>query len=150
MSFDIVLHNCTDPVNKINKTINENTLTGTYSGQLVEGTSLVDPNILIESETVPAGNYAYISAFGRYYYITDIVSEKTNLWRLTMHSDPLKSFASQICANTAVIARSSSDWNLYLEDTQYKAYANPKKIVKTFPSGFSTFKFVLALMGGHT
>lgn len=144
--FDIVLMQNSDPINKISK--NPSTV-ATYTGHLVEGTSISDPDILVESATLPAGNYAHIEAFGRYYYITDIESEKTNLWRLHMHVDPLKSYASQILANPAVIARSSDTFNLYLEDSRYKAYADPIVVTRVFPSGFNTFQYVLAMLGGH-
>ena len=150
MSFSIYLHTNTDPVNKIKKAVRSNPTSGTaYTGQLVEGTSIIDPDILVESATPPAGNYAYISEFGRYYFIKDIESEKTNLWRLHMHVDVVASFADQILANTAVIARNSYLWNLYLEDSRFKAYANPYIVTKVFPSGFNTFQFVLAMLGGH-
>lgn len=156
MSFTIYLHTNTEPVNKIRKSIRDNPTAGTaFTGQLVEGTSIIDPDILVESAAVPAGNYAYILEFGpdansgRYYFIKNIESEKTNLWRLHMHVDVLTSFADQICDNTAVIARNTYLWNLYLQDTRYKAYANPYIVTKTFPSGFNTFQFVLAMLGGH-
>lgn len=150
MSFTIYLHTNSDPVNKIRKSIRNNPTSGTaFTGQLVEGTSIIDPDILVESSSVPAGNYAYISEFGRYYFIKNIESEKTNLWRLHMHVDVLASFADQICANSAVIARNTYLWNLYLEDSRFKAYANPYVITKNFPSGFNTFQFVLAMLGGH-
>lgn len=145
--FDINLMQNSDPINKITK--NPSTI-ATYTGYLVEGTSIIDPDILVESATPPAGNYAYISDFGgRYYHVTDIESEKTNLWRLHLHVDPLKSFAAQILANPAVIARSSDTFNLYLEDSRYKAYADPIVVTRVFPSGFNTFQYVLAMLGGH-
>ena len=150
MSFTIYLHSNTEPVNKIRKSIRNSPTSGTaFTGQLVEGTSIIDPDILVESSSVPAGNYAYISEFGRYYFIKNIESEKTNLWRLHMHVDVLASFADQICANSAVIARNTYLWNLYLEDSRFKAYANPYIVTKVFPSGFNTFQFVLAMLGGH-
>lgn len=146
MSFNIDLMHNSDPINKISK--NPTTLS-TYTGQLVTGTSVVDPDVLVESATLPAGNYCYISEFGRYYHITNIESEKTNLWRLHLHVDPLKTYDSQILANPAVIARSSDTFNLYLEDSRYKAYADPIVVTRVFPSGFNTFQYVLAMLGGH-
>lgn len=146
MSFNIDLMQNSDPINKISKTP---TTLSTYTGQLVEGTSVIDPDILVESATLPAGNYCYISEFGRYYYITNIESEKTNLWRLHLHVDPLNTYASQILANPAVIARSTDTFNLYLEDSRYKAYADPIVVTRVFPSGFNTFQYVLAMLGGH-
>jgi len=136
----------TEPINKITKVP---TTEITLEGALVDGTSIIDPDILIESAAVPPGNYAYIHEFNRYYFITNIESEHTGLWRLHMHVDPLKSFEAFILANDAVIARAANTWNLYLEDSRYKAYADPIVVTRVFPSGFNTFQYVLAMLGGH-
>lgn len=144
MTIDLLTNS--DPPNKITK---NPTNPVTLEGALVDGTSITDPDIKIEYNGFPPGNYVYIHEFNRYYYIKDITSENTGIWRLHLHVDPLKSFASQILANSAVIARSTSSWNLYLEDTRYKAYADPIVVTRVFPSGFNTFQFVLAMLGGH-
>ncbi len=140
----------TDPPNKITKNpADPGPDPVTLTGSLVEGTSITDPDIRIEYDGYPPGNYVHIPEFGRYYYIKDITSENTGLWRLHLHVDPLKSFAAQILANPAVIARSTNTFNLYLEDSRYKAYADPIVVTRVFPSGFNTFQYVLAMLGGH-
>lgn len=144
MTIDLMTNS--DPLNKIVKAPTSGT---SLTGSLVEGTDIMDPDILIESASLPAGNYAYIQDFGRYYYITNIESVKNGLWRLHMHVDVLMSFSSQILANTAVIARAASTWNLYLEDSRYKAYADPIVVTRVFPNGFNTYQYVLAMLGGH-
>lgn len=142
----ITMMETTSPSNKINKALK--TIT-TLTGALVNEASLIDPVIEIESETVPRGNYAHIPDFNRYYFITNVESVRTGLWRVSFHVDVLKTYASQILANEAVISRSSNLWNLYLEDNDFKSYANPHIIRKAFPSGFTTYQLVLALLGGH-
>ena len=144
----IQIYTETSPNNMINKA-DPPVGTDVLTGALVDGTSIVNPDILIESASLPAGNYAYIPEFGRYYYINDVTSEKMGLWRMKMHVDVLKTYATQLLANEVIAARSSSQWNLYLEDTRYKAYADPYNIVRVFPSGFNTFQYVLAMLGGH-
>lgn len=119
------------------------------SGTLREDCSIVDPVITIESITgfnLASCNYAYISEFGRYYYITNIVC-KGKLYELHMHCDVLMSFKSQIRGNSAVIARNESTYNLYLADGVFKTYANPHYQIKKFPSGFSGFHYVLTISG---
>lgn len=140
----------TAPMNQVSK-INPETFTfdTTLDGYLVEGTSLVDPDILIESATAPTGNYMYIPEFGRCYYMKSPESVKTNLWKVHGHVDVLTTYGAQIKANDAVIARNSNVFNLYLEDSRYKAYSDPHIITRVFPSGFHTFQFVLALLGGY-
>lgn len=143
----ITLMSNTSPINKINKAVS--TL-ATLTGALVNETSIIDPVIEIESQTVPPGNYAHIPEFSRYYFIRNVESVRDGLWRLTLHVDVLKTYASAILANQAVISRSTTLWNLYLEDNDFKAYANPYVITKDFPSGFNTYQLVLALLGGHS
>lgn len=148
MSFIISFMQNNDPANKITK--NPTAIVGeSYEGQLVEGTSIIDPAILIQTSSVPTGNYAYIEAFHRYYFVRNIESVKNSLWKITLHVDPLKSFANEILSNTAVVARSTDTFNLYLNDPRYKAYADPLVLTRRFPYGFTTFQFVLALLGSY-
>lgn len=148
MSFTINTYNMTEPVNKIDKSLGLSPV-GSYTGQLVDGTSIVDPDILIESSGVPGGNYAFIGEFGRYYFIKDKVSVKNGLWRLQMHVDVLKSYASGILSSTAIVARNSTNYNQMLNDSEFKIQENPIIMTKTFPSGFDTSvsSFVLDLIG---
>ena len=119
------------------------------SGTLRDDCSIVDPVITIQSITgfsLASCNYAYITEFGRYYYITNIVCTG-KLYELHMHCDVLMSFKSQIRGNSAVIARNESTYNLYLADGVFKTYANPHYQIKKFPSGFSGFHYVLTISG---
>lgn len=119
------------------------------TGTLREDCSIVDPVIKIASITgldIAKCNYAYITEFGRYYYITNIVCVG-KLYELHMHCDVLMSFKSQIRGNSAVIARNESTYNLYLADGVFKTYANPHYQIKKFPSGFNSFNYVLTISG---
>ena len=70
MSFAVDLMLNTEPYNKITK--NPSTIL-TATGELKEECSLMDPVILIASDTAPTGvNYAYIADFGRHYFIKNI------------------------------------------------------------------------------
>lgn len=146
MSFTVTVMQNNEPYNKINKSVTSGT---DFTGSLVDESSIIDPVIMLESSTVPAGNYAYISDFGRYYFIRNIESYRTNLWRVTMHCDVLRSFASGIMSSPAIVARSSNNFNMYLNDDHYFCQENPYIFTKTFPSGFDTSNasYVLALIG---
>ena len=120
------------------------------SGTLREDCSIVDPVIKIQSITgfnISTCNYAYISEFGRYYYITNIVCVG-KLYELHMHCDVLMSFRSQIRSNSAVVSRQENKYNLYLQDGVFKTYANPHYEIKKFPGGFSGYHFVFSVAGG--
>lgn len=78
----------------------------TVTGTLREETSIVRPVLLIDTTTIleyrnvlPDFNYAYISDFGRYYFVTDIVSVRNNLWEVSLECDVLFTyrFAIQKC-----------------------------------------------------
>lgn len=145
MSLTIKLQLNNSPSNYLDKvTVDVLTLTGT----LKEGSSLQKPVVMVEHSGVISGvNYAYIEAFGRSYYITDIVNEHNNLWTISLKSDPLTSFKTQIRACNAIIAKNEKSFNLYLNDTNFKCYQNPYIITRLFPNGFSTsnFSYIMAM-----
>lgn len=61
-------------------------------------------------------NYAYIDAFGRYYYITDIVALTNELFEIHFASDVLMSFKDQIRALSAYVNRNEFDFDPFIED----------------------------------
>lgn len=129
------------------------------TGTLREGTSLIDPVIMVEGldttvtvsgtsyDVLKYVNYAYIQEFGRKYFITDIKTSANGLFIVSMHCDVLSTYHDEINAKSAIIRRQENAWNLYLDDGIFKTYANPTIITKAFPSGFTTQNFVLAVAG---
>lgn len=116
------------------------------TGTLREDCSVINPVIAIEGLTDLTVNYAYITEFGRYYFINNIVC-KGKLYELQMHVDVLKTYASGIRGNNAVIARQQNEYNLYLQDGVFKTEAIPHYEIRKFPSGFSGYEFVLCVAG---
>lgn len=146
MSFNIVFMYNNEPMNKIGKTpIEKFTLTGT----LRDESSIVDPVILIEKDSPIEANYAYIAEFNRYYYIKDITAVRTGLWRITMHTDVLKTFSEGILNSPCIVAKSSTRFNLYLNDSDYKCLQDDIVMTKTFPNGFdiSGSYYVITCLG---
>ena len=147
MSFAVDLKLNTEPYNKITK--NPSTVF-TATGELKEDCSLMDPVILIASDTTPTGvNYAYIADFGRYYFIKNIEAYRTGLWSVEMHCDVLKTYSAAILSSPAVVARSSSNFNMLMNDDHYYCQENPHIFTKAFPNGFDTSadSYILALIG---
>lgn len=126
------------------------------TGTLRDGTSIIDPVIIVEANSpgfqANHSNYIYIEAFGRYYYITDIVSINHTLWELHCHVDVLMSYKDQIKAQTAIIARQESKYNLYLDDGVFMSYQNPIVQTKLFSveAPFETQSFVLMVAGSSS
>ena len=145
MAFDIVLMNNQEELNKISK---NPTTVMTLSGTLREETDIVNPAINIEYDgTLTNVNYMYIAEFHRYYFITKVESVRTGLWRIYGHCDVLKTYAEAILATPCVVARNESTFNLMLNDSFFKVYANPRLQVINFPNKFEGYSYVLVMKG---
>lgn len=145
MSFSIQLMNNQEELNKISK---NPAGVMTVTGSLREETSIIDPVITIEySGTLTNVNYMYIPEFHRYYFITQIESVRTGLWRIYAHCDVLKTYAQGILGCDCVVARNQNNFNLHLNDAYFKVYSNPRVQVLNFPQKFSGESYVLVLKG---
>ena len=146
MAFSIILQFNGSELNKVTKTINNIV---TVTGTLKDGTSIIDPIILIDCDItgLTGCNYLTISAFGRSYFVNNIRSIRNGLAEFSCHVDVLSTYADQIREHDAIIKKQENTWNLYLNDGSFKVYQNPMVLTKAFPSGFSTQEFVIAVAG---
>lgn len=84
---------------------------GYYEGDIKEDFSplsfTMTFNRALANATVPKYNYAYISDFGRYYYVTDWVFVK-GLWRAAFTVDVLATYKEQILASRQFVTRAAS------------------------------------------
>ena len=115
--------------NKIGKSLSSGTV---VSGTLREETSIMTPTVEIAVASI-SSNYAYITDFGRYYFITDIVSVRNGLWRVSFKCDVLETYKSQILENEATLARQENLHNLYLKDDLSKFTADTFTLYQDFP-----------------
>ena len=160
MAFIIKFQKTSSMNNKIGKNVDD---VLTLSGVLKQGTSVLDPVILIElpepedpedPETWEITekqffkcNYCTIDKFNRKYFITDMRSERNNLVEVHCHVDVLDTYEDDIKDLNAIIRRQENKWNLYLDDGCLMTYQNPHVILKQFPSGFSNETIILAVAG---
>lgn len=148
--FTINLMKNTSATNVVDKEV---TQVSQGTGALKQGCSISDPVIMFETDDNSiwprSTNYMYIEEFGRYYYVTNIISVHMNLWEVHGHVDVLMSFKEAIRAQTAIVARQESQYNLYLDDGIFMTYQNPKIQTKFFsnPTPFETQEFVLIVAG---
>lgn len=114
---------------------------------LKDDCSVQDPVILVRATSengkkdLLTATYAYIKDFGRYYYVRDSHSRRNELIELRLHSDPLKSFASDIYKQKAVVDRTASNafYTAGLEDTDAYKYADEHLVIQKLSttSGFT-------------
>lgn len=148
--MEITLYTNESEKNKLEKTITNSIL---LEGNLRDESSIINPIILISSnkEDIPyMYNYAYIPAFGRYYFITDIESVRTGIWRVSMHVDVLMSYKEQI-KNLNVIINNSEETgaNDYLSGNQWITNVKNTTNIVNFPNGLNdNGEFILITAGG--
>lgn len=152
MSFPIQFYKNSSPVNKVDKDL---TLVTQATGVLRESASILQPVITIET-TYNSGaallvqsNYAYIEAFGRYYFITDVSAGINGLYEVSMDVDVLMTYSAQIKNQEAVIARQAFKRNMYLDDGWFMAYQKPKfkQLYFSNPTPFESQEYVLIIAG---
>lgn len=144
----MMFYKITNVNNKINKTIPD-TPTLQIDGILKDDCDILNPKILIEKSGVPDYNYVHIPEFGRYYFMAPAVSVKNNFWEIPLHVDVLFTYRQQILTAPCIVAKSTSNYNLYLDDSNYKCYANPYIFAERWPSGFNVENahFIMSLFG---
>lgn len=75
----------------------------------------------------------------RYYFVDteNVKNIAKGVWIVPLKLDVLTTYSDEILKSTANIERSASNYNLYLSDNFYNAYAYPRVGCKIFPGGFS-------------
>ena len=148
MSLTVNLYKNESPVEKIGKTLSDSITVSDVV--LKKDTSVLKPVLLTnDARDVYEYNYMYIQEFGRYYFIDDIVSVNNNLWEISAHVDVLETYKAAILSNQAVIRRQTNKFNTYLNDPEWKVYADENVVAYKFTqTGLNkSMNFVLAVAG---
>lgn len=76
-----------------------------YAVTFKRACSMENPVIYVNAafETAPTYNYCYCSQTGKYYWVTDVVSLRNDLWEFHLEGDPLATFKDAIMATKAII-----------------------------------------------
>ena len=150
MSFSVELKKNSSPSLVVSKNISP---VAAVTGTLRDGTSIVDPHIVVEAtaSTIAQVNYAYISTFGRYYYVLDHIALENGLWELPMHVDVLMTYNRYIRSQSGIVARQEFNYNMYLDDGWFMAYQRPlietRYLSETAPFENSSYVLILAGSG---
>ena len=114
-TFEIKTYNYSGEISRVDKT-DYLTPISTLSGALRGEASLLNFNVLIQSDTVPNFNYCYIDKFKRYYYVTEPVSVRQNLWEMTMQVDALMTYKDSLLKCEGYIDRNEYIQNKMIID----------------------------------
>lgn len=147
MAITMSLYQVSDDINVMGKNIP--TATSTHTILLKDGCSVDNPVVTFSAaaSAIAPLNYAYIDTFGRYYFITDRKSLVNGVVELTLESDPLQSFKTEIGNCDAIIRRQENDANGYLQDDQYNAMAYEAVATRPWPNAIDDFSFILMTVG---
>lgn len=138
----VVFYNYTGANNVINKDLGSGT---TINCNMQVATDQLQPHVRVtfnDSDTFNAFTYNYcIVTLGTksYPYFIDVNNTKNigkGIWVVPMSLDLLELYKTDILNSTAIIDRSSSNFNMYLRDDIYQAFGYPIIGCKEFPSGF--------------
>lgn len=145
--MEIILYITSSEKNAINKQLQSGV---TLSGTLRNESSVINPSIVIQIDNPSQYNYCYIPDFNRYYFITDIISVRNDLWRLKCNVDVLMSFQSQILNLDVIVSDNSlPDTETYMNGDQWQTLVKTSTYVINFPSGLlDNGEYILITSGG--
>lgn len=117
------------------------------AGSLREESNVVAPTIRISGAVFPDFNYAQIPDFGRYYYLKDVRSVRSEIWEISLQSDPLMSF--NLSGVSGVVIESQNLGSSYLNGRQFVRLVKSKTDIITFPNGLlDSGEYILITAGG--
>lgn len=133
--------------NQLGKTLSSELV---LTGNLRDEASVTNPVILIQADNVSGYNYAYVKEFNRYYFIRNMVSVRTGLWRIELSVDVLESYKTEI-KKLSVILRDTETTGAtnYLSGDVWKTNVKETTNIINFSGGLSdTGEFILITAGG--
>ena len=141
--MQLKLYKSLDEKNRIRKTLTEELI---LNGALRDKSSVIKPTILIQTDPLDY-NYAYIPAFGRYYFINNVVAMRNKSFIIDLKCDVLMSYADEIYNLRALIDREETQSQQYVTgDFVIDARHNTEKIAFTNP--FTEKNYILVAMKG--
>lgn len=145
--MEIELYTVTTERNRIRKNLGTGIV---VNGYLRSESGIMKPVFELELENATTYNYVYISDFNRYYFIDNVVSVRTNIWRVECSCDVLMSYAEQILQCDVIAANSESDSETYMSGSAWQVTKQNVTDIINFPQGFNdTGEFILITAGGN-
>ena len=141
--MNVNFYNYTGANNVINKNLGNPTL---LECNMQVATEQLNPHIRVtfSNSNAPESltyNYCILTLGGKEYpYFIDtnnVINIGRGVFDVPMQLDLLELYKSEILNSTAIIDRSSSNFNMYLRDDIYQAFGYPIIGCKEFPAGFT-------------
>lgn len=143
--MDITLYQNISENNRVGKTLIN---AQTFTGNLRQSTSIINPVIMLNADNPTAYNYAYIPAFNRYYFINKIEAYRTGLFILTMSVDVLETYKTEIKGMLAIIDKNETVGNNYFNDGSFVLDSRAYNQIINFSNGFNdNGEFILITAG---
>lgn len=146
MSFHIKLYRYDGEPNRLDKKLsNELDLVGFARESIDKMNSIIK----IELTNSIQYNYAYISEFNRYYFITNDTIDRNNIHTLTLKTDVLMSHRNSILSCSGIVGRNENVFNSRLIDDKLRFLGYKEVNTIAFPNSVSNAEsFILAVNGG--
>lgn len=123
------------------------------SGDFRATVDALRPTIIVDGAVASNVNYAYIADFGRYYYVTDRQELTKDLTELSLYTDVLQSFATQLANASGIVKRNQNNYDMYLEDNKIPISARKAVAIKRFngtsPFGATGRSISMTVFGGN-
>lgn len=146
--MELKLYRCTSENEKMDK---NPILLKTCSGKVKDNVSVTSPVFIVETTAISGLNYLYCTEYGRYYYITDIVTMTGGRIALHCKCDVLMSFRSEIRRCKCIINKQEYEdkSSKYIDDGSYVVQCN--EVIQTYdlPNALNGEQTILIVAGGR-
>lgn len=152
----LTFYNVGDAPNVVNKTLGDGVTVNDVHP--VENCDMLNPSFILNQSTAAnTYNYVYVSAFGRYYFITDRQLLRGNRVLINCAVDVLYTYGTSIKACSGTVLRSESiGAPTLIPDSKLPIQTNKLKVdcdnfaLTPFDPVSTTYQFILTTIGGAT
>lgn len=122
----------------------------TVNARIKEDTSIVDPTFILNTPGTVDFNYVTVPAWGRKYFVRNIIAMPGERVAVSCHVDVLSSFASGIRAAQAIVDKQESQdiASKYIDDGSYVMECRDTMQAFNFPNSFDSQANILITAGG--
>ena len=139
------LYNTNSETNRINKVLTDET---EFNVKFKDQSSVINPVLLLKSETYLNFNYAYIPKFNRYYFVDDVSVFPNKIYLLSLRCDVLTSFKDDILKSYARIVEQTNSNAYYDGDLKSEVRKEVDTYMSNVTFDLTADSVVLVTIGG--